>query len=125
MINCIDIKNKFCVFGYGGISVNTVGQRIIFKGIKPPVGAGTQLYDNDKKVGEWEYTGNEISILFNTIDEIKIICDCLNLVEKNQMGLFEFKDITFDFMEYKQVSMDIVRAAIEKVRLNIIKLMAC
>lgn len=126
MIDCVDIKTNACIFGYGGIDVGVIGQTIIFKGIKPPQGAGTRIWDRDgTKLGEWEYTGSQILVSFKTMGEIETVCDCLKTIEENQDGLFKFKDITFDFTEYKQVSMDIVKAAMRDVRLNVLQIMAC
>lgn len=126
MIDCVDMETNTCIFGYGGIDVGVIGTTILFKGIKPPQGAGTRIWNKDgTKVGEWEYTGSQISVLFNTMSEIETVCNCLKTIEENQDGLFKFKDITFDFTEYKQVSMNIVKTAMRDVRLNILQIMAC
>ena len=126
MIECVNIDTNTCIFGYGGIDVGVIGQTIIFKGIKPPQGAGTRIWNNDRtKVGEWEYTGSQISVLFKTMDEIETVCDCLKSIEKNQGGSFKIKDVTFDFMKYEQASMNIVKTAMRDVRLNILQIMAC
>ena len=126
MIDCVDMKSNTCIFGYGGIDVGVIGQTILFKGIKPPQGAGTRIWNNDgTKVGEWEYTGSQISVSFKTIDEIKTVCDCLKTIEENQDGLFKFKDITFDFTEYKQASMNVVKTAMRDARLNMLQIVAC
>lgn len=127
MIDCVDMKTNTCIFGYGGIDVGVISQTIIFKGIKPPQGARTKIWNVGctKKIGEWDYTGSTISISFKTMDEVKVVCDCLKNIEENQGGSFKFKDITFDFTEYKQASMDVVKSAMEYVRLNILQIMAC
>ena len=127
MIDCVDMKTNTCIFGYGGINVGVISQTIIFKGIKPPQGAGTKIWNDDctEKIGEWDYTGSTISILFKTMDEIKTVCDCLKNIEENQGGLFKFKDVTFDFMKYEQESMNIVKTAMRDVRLNMLQIMAC
>lgn len=126
MTDCVNMETKTCIFGYGGIRVKSIMQYIYFKGIKPPMGAGTRILDdNGNKIGDWEYTGSELHILFNTMTEIKMVCDLLDEIEKNQGGAFFFNGITFDFTRYEQASMNIVQSAMENVKLNMTRLIAC
>lgn len=37
MIDYVNMETKTCLFGYGGIAVETCFQTLILKGIKPPV----------------------------------------------------------------------------------------
>ena len=125
-MDCVNMETKTCIFGYGGIQVKTFLQMICFEGIKPPMGAGTRILDEEgNKIGNWEYTDSELTVLFNTMTEIKTVCDLLSEIEKNQGGSFTFKGITFDFTRYEQASMNIVKAAMENVKLNMLRLMAC
>lgn len=126
MTDCVNMETKTCIFGYGGIRVEAIMQYLQFKGIKPPMGAGTRILDdNGNKIGEWEYTGSKLHILFNTMTEIKTMCDLLIEIEKNKGGSFTFKGVTFDFWVYEQASMDIVKSAMEKVKLSMTRLIAC
>lgn len=119
-MDCVNMETKTCIFGYGGIQVKTFLQMICFKGIKPPVGAGTRILDKEgNKIGDWEYTGSQLNVLFNTMTEIKIMCDLLDEVEKNQGGVFIFKGITFNFVKYEQASMNVVKEGMEKVKFSI------
>lgn len=127
MVDYVDIKTNTCFFGYGGIDVGVIGQTIIFKGIKPPQGAGTKIWNDGctEKIGDWEYTGSKISVSLKTMDEIETVCGCLKSVEENQGGSFKIKDVTFDFTKYEQASMNIVKSAIRYARLNMLQIMAC
>lgn len=126
MIDCVNMETKTCFFGHGGIDVGISMQTIHFRGIRPPMGAGTLIREEDgTKVGDWEHTGGMLSVLFNTMDEAETVCDLLKKVEDNQSGSFEFKGVVFDFTVYKQASMEIVKNAINFVKKNIISLMAC
>jgi hypothetical protein len=120
------METKTCIFGYGGIQVSTMMQMIVFKGIKPPMGAGTRILDKEgNKIGDWEYTGSTLTVLFDTMTEIKTVCDLLSEIEKNQGGSFTFKGITFDFTRYEQASMNIVKTGMGKVKIGLTRLMAC
>lgn len=126
MTDYVNMETKTCIFGYGGIQVCTMMQMIVFKGIKPPMGAGTRILDEKRnKIGDWECTGSTLTVLFDTMTEIKIMCDLLDEVEKNQGGAFIFKGIAFDFTRYEQASMNIVKSAMGKVKLGLTRLMAC
>ena len=126
MIDYVNTETRTCVFGYGAIRVVPFLQTIKFQEIKPPQGAGTRILDeNGNKIGDWEYTGNQLSIMFSTLTEIKELLELLSEIEKNQGGSFTFKDITFDFTTYHQASMRAVKSSVELVKFDIIRLMAC
>jgi hypothetical protein len=120
------METKTCFFGYGGVEVDVAMQMIRFRGIKPPVGAGTHIYDeNGNKIGDWEYTGNNLHVLFNTMDEVNNVCDWLKAIEDGQGGLFTFNGVTFDFVKYEQASMEAVKCAMKMIKRNMVLLMAC
>ena len=122
----VNMETKTCIFGYGGIRVDTVMQYLQFNGIKPPMGAGTRIFAaNGDKIGDWEDTGSELHILFNTMTEVKTVCDLLSEIEKNHGGTFTFKGITFDFTRYEQASMNIVTYAMQKIKFYLTMLIAC
>lgn len=126
MIEYVNMETKTCIFGYGAIRVKPILQYVEFYGIKPPMGAGTHILDeNGNKIGDWEYTGSKLSILFNTMAEVREIRSLLSKIEDNQGGSFTFKGITFDFTAYEQASMNIVKSAMEHVALSITRLIAC
>ena len=126
MIDYVNMETKTCFFGYGGIAVETYFQILILKGIKPPVGAGTQILKYDgTKVGDWEYTGSQLSVLFNTLDEVQEVCNILDDIENNKGGSFEFKGVVFDFTTYEQASVSILRESMEHVIKGILLSLAC
>jgi hypothetical protein len=126
MTDCVNMETKTCFFGYGGVHVSVVCQSLRLYGIKPPVGAGTHIYDeNGNKIGDWEHTVNNLYVLFNTMNEVNHVCDLLKAIEDSQGGSFTFKGVTFDFVKYEQASMEVVKSAMEMVRRNMVFLMAC
>lgn len=123
----VDMNNNICIFGYGAIDVGVVDRTIIFKEIKPPKGAGTRIWNTDctEKVGDWEYTGNMISLRLNSIEYVEIVYDQLKRIETDGGGSITVNGVILDFTKYEQVSMSIVKTAISQVQINILKLMAC
>ena len=116
MIDFVDIRTNTCIFGYGGIETSVIGQTLSFRGIKPPQGAGTRIWNEDgTKVGEWSYTGSQISTLLKTIEEVEAVYNQLKNIEENRGGSSKFKDVSFDFTKYKKESVNVVKAAIEMV----------
>lgn len=126
MIDCVSMETRTCIFGYGGIRVKPVLQTILFQEIKPPQGVGTRILDEDgNKIGDWEYTGNQLSIMFNTLTEVKEMFNLLSEIEKNQGGSFTFKNVTLDFTTYHQESVRIIKAVLEYIKMNMLRLIAC
>ena len=126
MINCVNTETKTAIFGYGGIKVDVSIYRLGLYGIRPPVGAGTQILDsNGEKIGDWEYTGEHFIICFGTYEEANRMFRYLDNVEKNQGGVFQYDGITFDFTWYRQASMDVVKKAMRFIIGNFLQVMAC
>lgn len=126
MTDCVNIETKTCIFGYGGIDIGIDMQALVFMGIKPPVGAGTQIWEKDgTKIGNWEFTGSRLYVMFSTMDEVNAVCEHLNAIEAENGGSFVFKGVTFDFTAYMQESMEVVKSAMALVKRNILYLMAC
>ena len=126
MVNYVNTETNTCIFGYGAIHVSVLGCILKFREIKPPVGNGNLLINEDgEKVGDWDYTGNQISILFHTLDEIETICDHIKYIEENKKGSFTFKDITFDFMKYTEESMNAFKKDIITLKNQMLLCMAC
>lgn len=126
MTDYVNMETKTCFFGYGGIAVATFFQILILKGIKPPMGAGTQIIDyNGTKIGDWEHTGSKLNVLFNTLDETQEVCNMLDDIENNKGGSFEFKGVVFDFTTYEQASVKALREAMKNVKRGIVLSLAC
>ena len=123
----VDIRINNCRFGYGGIFINISYQMISFCEIKPPVGAGNYVFDKEDniKIGDWEFTGNKLTIFFDNLDDVQKFETALDKTEELKGGFFKFKDVILDFTKYEQASLDIVRNAVKRVKLNIISLSAC
>jgi len=62
--------------------------------------------------------------VFNSIEEVQTVYNLLKNVENNQGGSFKFKEVVFDFTEYKQASMDVIKDAMRVVKRNVTLLMA-
>ena len=127
MTDCVNRETRTCVFGYGGVRVEYVANTILFEGIKPPVGAGTHIFDKDngQKVGDWEYTGHVVRIELCSMAEVETLHNLLSEVEANYGGSFEFKGITLDFTHYKQISMDVVVRVVLHAKRQLCFLLAC
>ena len=128
MTKYVDTETNTCIFGYGAVAPRVIFQVIHFKEIAPPVGPGTKLFDGDYrdiKIGTWEYTGNELHLLINDLDEANTIEKLLDEVERNSCGIFKFKNITFDFTKYNQKSMDSVKYAVYVAKMNLMRVIAC
>jgi hypothetical protein len=127
MFDYVDEKHKICTFGYGGIEVGRICNILTLKGIKPKQKVGAYLFDvdNQEKIGNWEYTGSQLYITFNTIDEIDTFFDRLDDIENNEGGAFNVNGITLDFINYNKESVDVLRSFIPRIRLSIIRLIAC
>ena len=125
--DCVNMETKTCMFGYGGIDISVINQTIIFKGIKPPQGAGTRIWNESctKKIGEWEYTGSKLSITFKSMDDVELMSKWLNDIELALCGTTYFNGVTLDFTKYEQASMNVVKTAMKDVRLNMLQLIAC
>lgn len=122
----VDTRINNCYFGYGGIVVHAYAQVVAFKEIKPTVEVGVEIYDKEyNKIGDWEFTGNQLSIIFDNMDEINKFCMAIDKTEELKGGFFKFKDVILDFTHYEQKSMDVVKGAIKVVRRNMISLTAC
>ena len=126
MNNYIDMKTKTLYFGYGAIDITTMFRTIQFGEITPPMGAGTQIWDIDgDKKGNWRYTNTGMSISLDTLSDVIAISDCIADIEGTRGGTFIFKDVTFDFTMYKRESIELLKFAIEQIRLYILPVIAC
>ena len=126
MINCVNTETKTAIFGYGGVKIDVCNRQLGLYGIKPPVGAGTKILDDlGQKIGDWEYTGENLLIWFTSYEDANRVFHCLKEIENTKGGTFKFNDITFDFTRYEQASMDLVKQAMNFIIKNFLVCMAC
>lgn len=119
-------KVKKVVFGYGAIRFAVNDQVLRLIEIKPPVGPGTFIFDdNYQKIGDWEDTGRSINILFNNFDEVKECEHWLDQVEAGNIKSFVFKDIIFDYNVFHESGIAIMRRGLQRVKLGLCLLSAC
>ena len=127
MFEYVDEKHKICMFGYGAINISVIGCRMIFKGIKPPQGAGTLIWSDDRaiKIGNWEYTGSLLYICIRSMNDIITIQNQIQTIEENHGGSFNFDNITLDFSYYSPESIQLFKNGLELVSYNILPGIAC
>lgn len=126
MNDCINMETKTCFFGYGGIIVSARFHSMYLIGIKPPIGSGSKLKDSDgNKIVDWDYTGSKLSVLFDTLDEVKEFYNMLDSIKTKKGGFFEFKGVIFDFNKYEEVSVEIVRDIVDMIKREIFRVSAC
>ena len=124
--NYIARENKICIFGYGAIDIGVSSTFIIFHEIKPPQGAGTRIWNKDgTKVGNWEHTGKKITLHIESLSEVTMLVNLITAIEESRGNSFTFKGVTFDFTKYEQASINVVKTAINDLRLNMLMLIAC
>ena len=117
---------KKVVFGYGAIRFSVCGQVLTLIEIKPPVGAGTRILDdNYEKIGDWEDTGRRISIMFNNFEEVKECEHWLDQIEAGNLRSFVFKDVLFDYTTFHESGLAIMRRGLDLVKLGLCMLSAC
>lgn len=121
-----DGELKKVVFGYGAIRFKTAMQVLYLIEIKPPVGPGTIILDdNYNKIGTWEDTGRQISIMFNSFAEVEACEQLLDQVESGALKSFTFKGITFDYTTFHESGLALMRRGLDLVKLGICMLSAC
>ena len=127
MFDYVDEKHRICMFGYGAIDTGIIGSTIVFKGIKPPQGAGTQIWNEDctAKIGNWEYTGSTLYMHIRSMNDISIIENHIKTIEENHGGSFDFDNITMDFSHYSEDSIRVFKSAVMGVYYYMLRLIAC
>lgn len=117
---------KKVIFGYGAIRFSTACNVLSLIEIKPPVGAGTRIFDdNYEKIGEWEDTGRRISIMFNNFDEVNECERWLDHIEAGNIRSFVFKDVLFDYTTFHESGLTLMRRGLHYVKIGLCMLSAC
>lgn len=116
------IKDNVIYFGYGTISVGAMFQEMLFQEIKPPAEIGEALTEKLQS-GQVEFTGNQHAILFRSYEECSEFKRLLESVHEAKR--FEFCGLVFDFTNYNEKSVTVVKKHLEKVISNVVFLMAC
>jgi hypothetical protein len=117
---------KKVIFGYGAVRFSVNSQVLTLIEIKPPVGAGTRIFDdNYEKIGDWEDTGRRISIMFNNFDEVKKCEHWLDQIEAGNLRSFAFKDVIFDYTTFHESGLILMRRGLHYVKMGLCLLTAC
>ena len=117
---------KKVIFGYGAIRFRTTCNVLSLIEIKPPVGAGTKILDDSyEKIGEWEDTGRQISIVFNNFDEVKECEHWLDQIEAGNLRRFVFKNVLFDYTTFHESGLPMMRRSLHTVKMGLCWLSAC
>ena len=116
------IEGNTLKFGYGDIAVSTKGFNLIFTPFKPPVEVGTNCFSLFKS-GEIEAIGEAIYIKFTDLKDFKELQEKLENVYENKV--FEFKEYTFDFTNYNEISVGILEKGRKIIYTRYLELSAC
>jgi len=113
------IKGNTVYLGYGDVAVNaTITDKIEFINIKPPYTIGESLI------------GVEGIEYLESIEEKLSYNDCREILEQlkeitEENNIIKIKEITVNFSNFNQKSVDVVIRAVKHIMRNYIKLMAC
>ena len=110
-------------FGYGDLCIGSLsGLMLQIIPFKPPLEIGTacnEAFEN----GDIETTGDPIYIKFTKLQDFKELRQKLKDVCTNK--IFEFKGYTFDFSNYNEKSVDVVKRKLKDVYETYLRLAAC
>lgn len=121
----IDFKTKTFYFGYGDIIVNNSTLGLRFIECEPPVEVGTQLTKELKEELGVKFTSDWITIPIVTYEEAKYFGKLLDEVEEGITHYFYFKDYQFNFSNWNLKSIEVLRAHLSVVRMNLLACIAC
>ena len=113
------IKGNEIYFGYGSVAVGPFGNSLRVLHIKPPQPIGKRVISNDVEI-----IGKPIHIPFKKISEIHELHALLSSVDKYEHKRFVFKGCVFDFSNYNPDSVKTVRENLDRVKRNLIFLLA-
>ena len=110
------IEGNTIRFGYGDISVgaDATNNIISFNEVKNSLECG------ETTPKHLERTGNSISIQINDFDEYYEFYRSLNEIEKRNLLRFTFKDYVFDFSQYNEKSIIVIKKYLEMAVASII-----
>ena len=122
----IDFKNNILYFGYGDILVNNYLSGLMFVNCKPPVEVGTDINDEIKEKLGVKYTSDWITIPITTYDEAKYFGKLLDKVLADSTIIeFKFKDYKFNFSNWNPKSVEVLKAHLSVVRMQLLACLAC
>lgn len=121
----IDFKDNVLYFGYGDILVNNSLGGLMFVNCKPPLEVGTGLTDELKEELGVKYTSDWITISIITYDEAKHFGKLLDEVLEGTTRYFYFKDYQFNFSNWNPKSVEVIKAHLSVVRMNLLMTVAC
>ena len=115
------IEGNVIKFGYGDISVGAdVFTSIIrFRQVLNPLECGDTRYSM-----ELDFTDNNVSIQINDFNEYYELSKSLNEVEKRNLLQFTFKDYIFDFSNYNEKSIIVVKRYLEMAVVRLLQFTA-
>ena len=121
----IDFKNNILYFGDGDIIVNNSLGGLMFVNCKPPLAVGTELNDELKEELGVKYTSDWITIPITTYDEAKYFGKLLDEVAEQTTHYFYFKDYQFNFSNWNHKSVEVIKAHLSVVRMQLLTCLAC
>lgn len=118
------IKDNVVYFGYGtvGVGVDSFSFNMTFQEIKPPVPIGESVFNYDV-----EFIGEKKVIEFKDYKECVAFGALLQAVEDKIMPVIVANegDLILDFSHYDEGSVKVVKEALDIIRRNFLRLMAC
>lgn len=121
----IDFKDNILYFGDGDILVNNSLGGLMFVNCKPPLEVGTEINDEIKEKLGVKYTSDWITIPITTYDEAKYFGKLLDEVTEQTTHYFYFKDYQFNFSNWNPKSVEVIKAHLSVVRMQLLMCLAC
>ena len=115
----IDAEKNIIYFGYGDIAVGSAGTALHITPFKPPQEIGSIVDFNVV-----EKTGEAIKFYFSSLREICKFQDTLYFTNSTD-NRFTFQGYIFDFTHYDEKSKAVLEFHINRIRNQMIALMAC
>lgn len=121
----IDFKDNILYFGDGDILVNNSLGGLMFVNCKPPLEVGTEINDEIREKLGVKYTSDWITIPIITYEESKYFEKLLDEVAEGITHYFYFKDFQFNFSNWNPKSVEVLKAHLSIVRMNLLMCIAC
>ena len=102
------ITENIIKFGSGDIGVGLGCQIITFQQIKPPKQCGERFAFEDV-----EFVSHKISIEISDICEYAYLHSLLQQINDKEINSFEFKGYIFDFTEFNEQSVNVVKSKLD------------
>lgn len=119
------IKDNVIYFGYGTVAVDSLGNKLYFREIKPPCEIGSCI--TEKLVsGEVAFTEKQADILFKNYNEVLEFEQLLNThVNCSKERILEYKDLVLDFTKWNVGSLIVVKKHLSEIQRYLLRLIAC